>query len=81
MSTKVIPEKRIFVCDCCQRENQARKSNATLYLKADGCDWSGAAVGDASERWEFCDECLTAFKRALTIHIKAIEKLYIPPLP
>lgn len=60
MTTKVIPERRIKICDCCQGEMDGKNSrqDGGLTIKADALDHHGHAVADASRMLDLCDGCL-----------------------
>lgn len=60
MTTKIIPERRIKICDCCQVEMDGKNSrqDGGLTIKADALDHHGHAVADASRKLDLCDSCL-----------------------
>lgn len=73
MATRMIPEKRIFICDCCLRENQPRRMEGKLIFTGHALDYNGdpAACGDWSK--ELCDECYRMIATAINKSCEAIR--------
>jgi len=69
MSTKVTPEKRVVVCDCCQREVGAlgvwRKQNGSLMLNRDLLDYQGYPCASGNTKLDLCDNCLPCISGAI----------------
>ena len=57
MTTKVIPEKRIFICDCCGKEDPRRVKKAVLTISRHALDYLGQAAANGTRSIELCDTC------------------------
>ncbi len=78
---KLIPEKRIFVCDCCKRTedkhvSMRRSMKANLHMNRSALDWQGNAVGDGSYRYDLCDECEILVTTSFRNIVKSQEEKY-----
>lgn len=73
MATKIIPEKRIFVCDCCGKENARRKMNTVLVFQCSALDFVGDPVGDGTTKSELCDDCAIKIREAINSETSKIK--------
>ena len=73
MATKIIPEKRIFVCDVCGEENGHRKKRAVLKIEKSALDYVGDPVCDGTVAWELCDACEVILHEDIANAIKTIK--------
>lgn len=62
MTTRTVPEKKIIICDCCQREvgdaGVWRAKNGGIHVRRDALDYQGSACANADIRLDLCDGCL-----------------------
>lgn len=59
MTEHVTPEKRIVICDCCNKNNDEspRKHKTTLNIKRDKLDFHDVSIADGSLKIDLCDSC------------------------
>jgi len=69
MSTKIIPEIKVVVCDCCQREVGTlgvwRKQSGSLILNRDSLDYQGYPCASGNIKLDLCDNCLSCISDAI----------------
>lgn len=67
MAIKIVPEQRIFICDCCLKtiHPSSKRRDAKLVMHAHGLDYQGMAVGPGGWKYDLCDECCTAVEVAV----------------
>lgn len=75
MATRMIPAKRIFICDGCKREEQRRVMDCEVTFERAGLDYQGSPVGPGGQSWELCDECCMTIEGALLIEIAKLNRV------
>lgn len=75
MARKDIPAQTVWICDCCASElnNGNWRLHGSVHVNADALDFSGAAVASDNQRYDLCDTCFTAVKKAVIETIKGKE--------
>lgn len=70
---KVIPEKKIFICDVCGKEGNRPAHSPEFIKKQDALDYSGYPVADGSYKIQPCISCDSALEKAIKETIKTIK--------
>ena len=67
MTTKMIPERQLTICDACLRTSDEAgfKADTVLDLEHDTVDLCGEVEDTHSDHYDFCDECASEFANLL----------------
>lgn len=71
---KVIPEKKIFICDVCGKEGNRPAHSPEFIKKQDALDYSGYPVADGSWKIQTCNSCDSALDKAIKETISRIKE-------
>ena len=85
MSIKVIPEKRLVICDACLIHCDVsigflRKHEGRLIVRQHALDRYGNRAADGTYEMDLCDNCLASLNQALDRELAKIRSGHSTPI-